>query len=509
MKRLFAALCLGWILSQGISAQAAAVRSATGYADDSKRAVGTATVYADGAEVKAHIVKDFTISPLELTISTKPPYPIDQDRVTITVSVSNSGSVGVERLTSELEILSGSIYISSLSGPLPSGQARIAPGSAESFSWTGAILGTGPISVRARASGFLSGQNVPVAGQVAHDLTSPTVAQLTAALTPNPLEVTGGKWFTLTITVSNTGGLPVTGVSPGLEATSGADLVTLKGGPVPEKPVSLHPGGSQEFTFTFSANGSGIVSFSTTVQGQAELDPPGLMKRTSSKMAVATRSAWRASAETASRWFTNVRNWVNPPAPPLPAERLFIGFDGGQDLDWDTGGYVKLSVSDEHATEGNKSCRAEFMLPDSMSSAPPAGFFRPTFRRTAPARGTLPPLEPRDWSSYDSFRADCYNAAGDPLDLRVTLVDARGFEYEALRRLPPNGATTIEVSLKEACQTMLNPEIVSELRISVDTAGLKQRPVVFFDNFRFALPPPALSSTVSSSSTVFRGPPSP
>lgn len=503
-------MCLAWALAgQGGSVWAAAAGGTTGYVGASDRAVGTATVYADGAEIKAHIVKDFTISPLELSIISKPPYPIARDRVTITVSVSNAGSVAAERLTPELEILSGSIYISPLSGPLPAGQARIAPGSTESFSWTAEILGTGPIRVKARASGFLSGRNVPISGQAVHDLTSLTVAQLTADLTPNPLEVTGGKWFTLTITVSNTGGLPVTGVSPGLEATSGADLVILKQGPVPEKPVSLHPGGSQEFTFTFSANGSGVVSFSTTVQGQADLDPPGIMKRTSSKMAAVTRSAWRASAKTTSRWFKNLRDWIKPPAPPLPAERLFMGFESGRDLAWDTGGYVTLSGSGEHATEGNQSCKAEFALPDTLSSAPATGPFRPTFRRTAPARGTLPPLEPQDWSSYDSFRADCYNAAKAPLDLRVTLVDVHGFEFQALHRLPADGSTTIEVSLERARQVMLNAETVSELRISVDTAGLKERPVVFFDNFRFALPPPALSSTAASSSTVFRQSPSP
>ena len=78
---------------------------------------------------------------------------------------------------------------------------------------------------------------------------------------------TVGSWFEVRATAYNSGDADATGVVPVLGAHSGSALVALISGPVPASRAVLAPGASQEFVWTFSVSGVGVVGFSCTVTG--------------------------------------------------------------------------------------------------------------------------------------------------------------------------------------------------------------------------------------------------
>jgi hypothetical protein len=59
----------------------------------------------------------------------------------------------------------------------------------------------------------------------------------------------------------------VNGVVPSIIEGPGAALVSLRTGPFPPGPVAVAGGASQTFVWTFSASGSGAVTFTATAAG--------------------------------------------------------------------------------------------------------------------------------------------------------------------------------------------------------------------------------------------------
>lgn len=92
-------------------------------------------------------------------------------------------------------------------------------------------------------------------------------ACLTGALTANPPSPLPGQWFQVAATVANNGNADATGLVPSLQAVSGASRVAYEDGPLPPGPVTLAPGSSTTFVWTYSASGSGSVMYSLTVTG--------------------------------------------------------------------------------------------------------------------------------------------------------------------------------------------------------------------------------------------------
>ncbi len=78
--------------------------------------------------------------------------------------------------------------------------------------------------------------------------------------------VTLGQGMAVSLTVTNTGGVPVTGIQPqGMAGGGGA--VVLWSGPVPGGPLTLGPGAATTFIWTYTATGTGPVWFSMTASG--------------------------------------------------------------------------------------------------------------------------------------------------------------------------------------------------------------------------------------------------
>ncbi len=98
-----------------------------------------------------------------------------------------------------------------------------------------------------------------------------TVAAIPSGAWPAPL---AGQWFDLVLTATNPCTATVMSLLPDAGPVAGAALVTLEAGPLPSGPVSLPPGASQSFTWTYSANGSGTVPFSLTAVGVGDYGLP-------------------------------------------------------------------------------------------------------------------------------------------------------------------------------------------------------------------------------------------
>lgn len=186
----------------------------------------------------------------------------------------------------------------------------------------------------------------------------------------------------------------------------------------------------------------------------------------------------------------------NKPRPPAPTERPILGFEKEGESTWDTNGYVELARSEEHATQGKWSCRAEFMLPADLGT-PTGTAWRASMVLPFPARGPGAQLPVTDWSPFKSVRFDISNPATGALAFAVGIVDIRGYKTEAMRTVPAWGATTVEITMQEIRTDRLDLARISGLSIGVDPAGRTVRPVAYIDNLRFELFPPKLTSTVS------------
>ena len=120
------------------------------------------------------------------------------------------------------------------------------------------------------------------------------------------------------------------------------------------------------------------------------------------------------------------------------------------------------------------------------------------------------PLEPRNWSGFTAFRADCYNDSPEPVAMSLVLTDRRGWRFEVPFQLPAASATTIEIPVSSPKAARVEIDRLSELKLAVDTVTLKKRPVLFLDNLRFGLPVPppvvAQTTTTTGSSTTSAAP---
>lgn len=462
------------------------------------------TATETGAPMTALAEGTLSISPLQAALTSDPAFPAVGEKTTVVLSVSNTGAAAVSNLQAGLAVASGTVYVGAVTGPSPAAPVSLPPNGGVSFTWTLSVTGAGPVSLTASATGMLAPPGGGVAGIATLALRGHRRTQLTATITPNPLDVSGGEWFSLVMTVSNTGSVAATDVIPELSIYAGAPLASPQAGPEPASAETLRPGQSERFVFTYSANGSGTVSFSGTVTAKASLDQPGWISRQAAGTTATTRRVSKRAGERGREIGEKVRLFLFPPSPPEPAEAPFMGFERPGDLAWTTDGYVALAGSEEHVTEGKRSLEAEFLLPRDLTFSA-TGDWRPAIRLQAPARGTRKALEIRDWSGFTAFRADCHNASSEPIELTVTIIDRRGYQYAALRHLAATSSTTMDVPLADAESARLDLERVRELSVAVNTTGLKARPVVYLDNLRFALPPAAPSSTLLHFSATATG----
>jgi hypothetical protein len=146
---------------------------------------------------------------------------------------------------------------------------NMVPGTVYTFTVTGRI-GTVCGTVHVGNTAWVSaGADCMVAGQgtngIGFDVDAPA-AHLSAAASASP-SVVQGRWFELRLTVTNTGSMDASAVTPSVTAFVGESRLSNAAGPVPASAPILAIGGSATFAYTFTASGRGLVVFTATAEG--------------------------------------------------------------------------------------------------------------------------------------------------------------------------------------------------------------------------------------------------
>jgi hypothetical protein len=182
----------------------------------------------------------------------------------LTLTVANTGqSDAANVIPCALQQIAGGGSVQ-LGAPSPSSTTVPAGGQAQ-FTW----VVTGGSQGFVKLQGCASGNDATTLNAV----TSPnTTAQLTVAPAKSlgatlavPSLVGRGTPFGVTLTVTNNGSSTATGVTPSALNKLGSAPVTLVGSPAGG--VSLLPGGTTTFTWTYKATAPGTVKFSGMVTG--------------------------------------------------------------------------------------------------------------------------------------------------------------------------------------------------------------------------------------------------
>ncbi|MEK7476764.1 MAG: FlgD immunoglobulin-like domain containing protein [Candidatus Coatesbacteria bacterium] len=185
--------------------------------------------------------------------------------VQVVLTITNTGSVAATGVVPGL--FTSGAPMAMMAGPVPAGPVTVGAGTSRSFTWTLSASGSGFVWLTATATGFdgITGDLLQI--EVNTTLNVSTPAALAGVLTMSPAAVAPGEWFQVRFQVNNTGGVAADGVFPALQINAGGGLVAPIGGPVPGVPVPLCAFCSQTFVWTFSASGTGLVSFTATASG--------------------------------------------------------------------------------------------------------------------------------------------------------------------------------------------------------------------------------------------------
>lgn len=196
-----------------------------------------------------------------------PPRDVGQSYL-VTLTVTNGGQATATGVDIAGLMFGGSGGAAVVAGPTPGLPVSIAGGKKLTFTWTftGAAPGLVTLSTTLSGTDSNTGLAIPPSVAVSNTMLIQTPAALNASATLLPGQVSTGQWFTLALTVTNTGQASATLVTPALVDGSGA-LLTYRTGPTPAGPVTLTGGGAQTFKWTYSPDGAGALFFSLSAAG--------------------------------------------------------------------------------------------------------------------------------------------------------------------------------------------------------------------------------------------------
>ena len=186
----------------------------------------------------------------------------------VTLTVTNTGQAAATIVTPAVVRVCGPGAASFLAGPEPAPPVPLAGGASVTFTWTysGAAAGTVDFSTTVAGTDGNAGWAVAIGPVASGAVTIAPSGNLVSRATVSSLPVSIGQWITVELTVTNEGGVPANGVTPGLVNASTAAL-SLVAGPVPAGPVVVAAGAGTTFVWTFSASGAGSLTLSLTATG--------------------------------------------------------------------------------------------------------------------------------------------------------------------------------------------------------------------------------------------------
>ena len=199
---------------------------------------------------------------------------------TLTMTVTNSGQADRALSDSESFIYKycGDAVASIITGPLPA-SAVIDGLSNTVFVWTYSVQGSGTIQFTSLAYGNdeYSGAQVLAAANVLTNVVQTPQPLLTMpSVTALPAQVTIGQIITVVAGVTNNGLADSFATSADAYSALGSTAnVVLLSGPSPSSAVIPGNGGYAQFTWTFSADGSGEVWFNASAYTGAISSPVG------------------------------------------------------------------------------------------------------------------------------------------------------------------------------------------------------------------------------------------
>jgi len=195
------------------------------------------------------------------------PQPCVGDWIEVSLVTGNPGYGAAENVNPAIQVNSAAGVLVPISGPVPAGPVTIPGGGFQYFRWTFSVSGAGLLSFTATATGNGSGTGVflsAVAGAVGY---AGEPAKLSSSLAMVPEIAPAANHLDVCLSVANNGFSAAQNVVPSLAVTGGANLLSFIVGPSPAGPVSLQPGGSAVFCWTFSVAGDGFVEMSATASG--------------------------------------------------------------------------------------------------------------------------------------------------------------------------------------------------------------------------------------------------
>lgn len=189
--------------------------------------------------------------------------------VSVVLNVSCTGTGAVNNVVPTIQVVSGVPLVSLASGPTPASVSSLAAGTGITFTWTynTSTVFIGPASFTASATGTdAASGNFRFTSVVGDSVSITGSAVISAALAVSPAVSSTGQTVTVRLTVTNSGFVAASNVSPTIQMVSGGSLATLTTGPVPVNISSLAAGSSTTFVWTYSTSTvfSGRVRFSAT-----------------------------------------------------------------------------------------------------------------------------------------------------------------------------------------------------------------------------------------------------
>jgi len=185
------------------------------------------------------------------------------DTITVTQTVTNTGVAGAKNVTPSLALTvegPGSV----IPGSAPAGLAWLAGGASSTFTWTYNASGPGLVRFTATTTANDSNSLSDISTGPATSSTVNILGVGTISITvTSPAYVSVGQWIKVVMQASNPGSMALLSFMPELAIGPGSALLTPEGLP-PVGGGSIPAGGSVQVSWTYSSNGSGLVSFTAT-----------------------------------------------------------------------------------------------------------------------------------------------------------------------------------------------------------------------------------------------------
>ncbi len=185
----------------------------------------------------------------------------------VSLTVTNTGSGAVSTVLPTLTVTSGAGNVAQVSGPVPASVGSLPVAGSQTFVWTFSGLGTGLVVFAGSVTGTDATTFNPVFASNVRTLNIFPPAALAASVAAAPFPVPVRRRVVVALTVTNTGGVTATGVTPALAVAGSTLFLELPMGPIPAGPVSIPPGGVQTFLWSYSVSGAGLFGFNANAAG--------------------------------------------------------------------------------------------------------------------------------------------------------------------------------------------------------------------------------------------------